>query len=100
MANLYSTEAYTRAAADLLDLVGTSGLGTSAGGDHVGVGVIEHAYRHSQVTTIYGGASEIQRGIIRGARSRLAPQSRGITRETFLRLTCPHECSIIHADHC
>ena len=27
-------------------------------------GYIEHAHRHSQVGTIYGGTSEIQRGII------------------------------------
>jgi 3-oxocholest-4-en-26-oyl-CoA dehydrogenase alpha subunit len=76
MAKLYSTEAYTRAAADLLDLVGTSGLGLSAGGDHAGAGVIEHAYRHSQVTTIYGGTSEIQRSII-AERGLGLPRSRG-----------------------
>ena len=27
-------------------------------------GLVEHAYRHSTVTTIYGGTSEVQRGII------------------------------------
>ena len=25
---------------------------------------VDHAYRHSTVTTIYGGSSEVQRGII------------------------------------
>jgi len=27
-------------------------------------GFVEHAFRHSTVTTIYGGSSEVQRGII------------------------------------
>jgi alkylation response protein AidB-like acyl-CoA dehydrogenase len=64
MAKLWVTEAFTRAAGDLHDLLGAEGLlqrgapGAPAGGG------IEHAFRHAQVTTIYGGSSEIQRGII------------------------------------
>jgi alkylation response protein AidB-like acyl-CoA dehydrogenase len=64
MAKLFSTEAYTRHAADLLDLVGPDGLRSSGHEVPRGAGVIEHAFRHSQVTTIYGGTSEIQRSII------------------------------------
>jgi alkylation response protein AidB-like acyl-CoA dehydrogenase len=64
MAKLFSTEAYTRHAADLLDLVGPDGLRSSNDEVPRGAGVIEHAFRHSQVTTIYGGTSEIQRSII------------------------------------
>lgn len=64
MAKLFSTEAYTAASADLLDLVGTAGLQTSGHDIPRGATLIEHAFRHSQVTTIYGGTSEIQRSII------------------------------------
>jgi alkylation response protein AidB-like acyl-CoA dehydrogenase len=63
MAKLFSTEAYTRRAEDLLDLLGPAGL-PSGHGVPSGAGVVEHAFRHSQVTTIYGGTSEIQRSII------------------------------------
>jgi alkylation response protein AidB-like acyl-CoA dehydrogenase len=64
MAKLFVTEAFTRAAADLLDLLGTGGL--LAHGDPGAPldGLVEHAFRHSTVTTIYGGSSEVQRGII------------------------------------
>jgi len=55
MAKLFTTEAFTRAASELLDLLGARGAVQ---------GFFEHAYRHSTVTTIYGGSSEIQRGII------------------------------------
>jgi alkylation response protein AidB-like acyl-CoA dehydrogenase len=64
MAKLWITEAFVRAAGDLSDLLGTAGLlrpgdpGAPAGG------LVEHAFRHAQVTTIYGGSSEVQRGII------------------------------------
>ena len=53
MAKLFITEAFTRAASDLLDIVGSPLPGLA-----------EHAFRHSTVTTIYGGSSEVQRGII------------------------------------
>jgi alkylation response protein AidB-like acyl-CoA dehydrogenase len=53
MAKLFITEAFTRAASDGLDIVGSPLPGLA-----------EHAFRHSTVTTIYGGSSEVQRGII------------------------------------
>jgi len=64
MAKLWTTESFTRTASDFVDLLGPDGVlahgveGAPAGG------WIEHAFRHSQVTTIYGGSSEIQRKII------------------------------------
>ncbi|MGH9136978.1 MAG: acyl-CoA dehydrogenase [Acidimicrobiales bacterium] len=54
MTKLFITESFTRSASELLD----------ATGEHVLDGMVEHAFRHSTVTTIYGGSSEIQRGII------------------------------------
>ncbi len=64
MAKLYITEAFTRAASDLLDILGAPGV-LQHGDDAAPIaGLVEHAYRHSTVTTIYGGSSEVQRGII------------------------------------
>lgn len=64
MAKLFSTEALVRHIRELTDAWGPRGLldrsepGAPAGGH------LEHMYRHSQVTTIYGGTSEIHREII------------------------------------
>jgi alkylation response protein AidB-like acyl-CoA dehydrogenase len=55
MAKLFTTEWFTAMAAELLDL---------AGPEATQAGLLEHAFRHSTVTTIYGGSSEVQRGII------------------------------------
>jgi alkylation response protein AidB-like acyl-CoA dehydrogenase len=55
MAKLFVTEAFTRAAGDFRDLVPLDAPISD---------FVEHAYRHSTVTTIYGGSSEVQRGII------------------------------------
>jgi alkylation response protein AidB-like acyl-CoA dehydrogenase len=55
MSKLFQSEWFTAMASELLDLTGPEG--TVAG--H-----LEHAFRHSTVTTIYGGSSEVQRGII------------------------------------
>ena len=64
MAKLFNTEWFTAMAAELLDLLGPAG--TLAHGEDGAVldGLVEHAFRHSTVTTIYGGSSEVQRGII------------------------------------
>ena len=64
MAKLFNTEAFTRAASDLLDVVGAAGLLRAGEADAPLRGLVEHAFRHSTVTTIYGGSSEVQRGII------------------------------------
>lgn len=66
MAKLHITETFVRVASELLDLLGPAGL---VPGDERGAvlgGLVEHAFRHSMVTTIYGGSSEIQREIIAG----------------------------------
>ncbi|SEG92971.1 Acyl-CoA dehydrogenase [Thermomonospora echinospora] len=64
MAKLFSSEALTRAAEDLFDLLGPDALrGHLSPGAPEG-GRVEHALRFSLGTTIYGGTSEIQRGII------------------------------------
>jgi alkylation response protein AidB-like acyl-CoA dehydrogenase len=55
MAKLFVTEAFTRAAGDCRELVPA---------DAPIDAYVDHAYRHSTVTTIYGGSSEIQRSII------------------------------------
>lgn len=67
MAKLHITEAFVRAAADLLDALGPAGLVRGHGEAGAAVaGRVEHAFRHAVVTTIYGGSSEIQREIIAG----------------------------------
>ncbi|HEY2813651.1 MAG TPA: acyl-CoA dehydrogenase [Acidimicrobiales bacterium] len=64
MAKLFITEAFTRAATDLLDVLGAAGVLPHGDDDAPNAGLVEHAFRHSTVTTIYGGSSEVQRGII------------------------------------
>jgi len=66
MAKLHITEAFVRASADLLDALGTWGLVARGQPGSPLQGLVEHAYRHSVVTTIYGGSSEVQREIIAG----------------------------------
>ncbi len=64
MAKLFGSEALVRAGSSLIDATGVDGL---LGGDDAaapGQGWVERGFRHSVVTTIYAGASEIQRGII------------------------------------
>jgi alkylation response protein AidB-like acyl-CoA dehydrogenase len=66
MAKLHITEAFVRASSELLDLLGPEGLlplGEPGTALH---GLVEHAFRHAVVTTIYGGSSEVQREIIAG----------------------------------
>jgi alkylation response protein AidB-like acyl-CoA dehydrogenase len=55
MSKLFQSEWFTAMASELLDLLGPDGTLS---------GFVEHAFRHSTVTTIYGGSSEVQRGII------------------------------------
>jgi alkylation response protein AidB-like acyl-CoA dehydrogenase len=75
MTKLFATEAYQRAARAFQELAGPAGLlqfhepGAAAGG------FIDYDARHSPVTTIYGGTSEIQRNNIAERHLRL-PKSR------------------------
>jgi hypothetical protein len=66
MAKLHITESFVRAASDLLDLLGAAGLAPMGEEGTVLTGLVEHAFRHAVVTTIYGGSSEVQREIIAG----------------------------------
>jgi alkylation response protein AidB-like acyl-CoA dehydrogenase len=64
MAKLFISEWFSAMAADLLGAFGPDGaLAHGAPGAPLD-GLVEHAFRHSTVTTIYGGSSEVQRGII------------------------------------
>jgi alkylation response protein AidB-like acyl-CoA dehydrogenase len=64
MAKLFSSEALVRSANSFLDLLGADGLLAGHDGTAPGNGWIEQEFRHSVVTTIYAGTSEIQRNII------------------------------------
>ncbi len=64
MAKLFTTEHYQRAADDLIDILGVEGLRRHGETGAPADGWIEATYRHCQVTTIYGGTSEVLRGII------------------------------------
>ncbi len=68
MTKLHVTEVLKDLSHLALDLVGAASLLThDAPGSAPGTaasGVLEHAFRHSQVSTIYGGSNEIQRNII------------------------------------
>ena len=66
MAKLVITEGFVRASSALLEVLGTAGLVPGGEPDSVLGGLVEHAFRHSVVTTIYGGSSEVQREIISG----------------------------------
>ena len=66
MAKLHITEAFVRASSALLDLLGPAGLLPGSEPGSVRRGLVEHAFRHAVVTTIYGGSSEVQREIIAG----------------------------------
>jgi alkylation response protein AidB-like acyl-CoA dehydrogenase len=64
MSKLYSSEAFTQACSALLDTLGADGLRREHGLGAGGAGVVEHGYRHSQVTRIYAGTSEVHRSIV------------------------------------
>jgi len=66
MAKLHITEAFVRASSELVDLLGADGLVPMGQPGTVLDGLVEHAFRHAVVTTIYGGSSEVQREIIAG----------------------------------
>ena len=57
---LFSSEMFRADAADLLDLTAPESLAVASSD----AATVNLAYRHSQVTTVYGGASEIHRSII------------------------------------
>jgi alkylation response protein AidB-like acyl-CoA dehydrogenase len=64
MTKLFCSEAFQRATSELLDLMGPAGVLQQGAEGAAANGWIEHDYRFSTVTTIYGGTNEIQRSII------------------------------------
>lgn len=66
MAKLHSSETLERASQDLVDLMGPDGLRSFYEPTAPQNGGIEHMLRFSLGTTIYAGASEVQRNIIAG----------------------------------
>lgn len=67
MAKLFTTEHYQSAATDLMNIMGVEAIrrvGDLGSGPRNAYGAIEEIYRHCQVTTIYGGTSEVQRSVI------------------------------------
>jgi alkylation response protein AidB-like acyl-CoA dehydrogenase len=64
MTKLFASESYKRHCRDFHDMMGAEGLLTHESADaHLG-GRIEENLRHSPVTTIYGGTSEINRNVV------------------------------------
>jgi alkylation response protein AidB-like acyl-CoA dehydrogenase len=66
MAKLYSSEAIERAAQDLFEMMGPDGVRAYYDPTAPAEGKVEHLLRFSIGTTIYAGASEVQRNIIAG----------------------------------
>jgi alkylation response protein AidB-like acyl-CoA dehydrogenase len=64
MHKLWYAEAMTADASELVDMLGAEGVLAHGETDAPVDGWVEHLYRHAAVTTIYGGTSEVQRGII------------------------------------
>jgi alkylation response protein AidB-like acyl-CoA dehydrogenase len=64
MSKLFESEALVDAASELQDMLGPAGVLREAAPGAPAAGELEHAFRHACVTTIYGGTSEVQRGII------------------------------------
>lgn len=76
MAKLFTTEHYQFAGNELIDALGTDGLVRHGDPQATAAdGWIEAIYRHCQVTTIYGGTSEVCRGVI-AERGLQLPRSR------------------------
>ena len=75
MAKLFATEHYSAFAATLLDLLGPAGLLQPGEAGAPGDGWMEFAHRYATPTTVYGGASEVQRSIV-AERGLSLPRSR------------------------
>jgi alkylation response protein AidB-like acyl-CoA dehydrogenase len=64
MAKLYATEAYTAGVARFLTMLGPDGIAAYADSLVPVDGGIEYQHRFATPTTVYGGASEVQRSIL------------------------------------
>ncbi|MGO9100519.1 MAG: acyl-CoA dehydrogenase family protein [Mycobacterium sp.] len=61
---LYSAETFIEDATALADMLGSNVLSAYDGTDADDVGIVGHSYQYSAGTSIYGGTSEIMRGLI------------------------------------
>ncbi|MFC0530026.1 acyl-CoA dehydrogenase family protein [Phytohabitans kaempferiae] len=64
MAKVYATEELLRGSGDLLDATGADALLGPETPDAPAGGELQHLYREAQISTIYGGTSEVLRGVI------------------------------------
>jgi alkylation response protein AidB-like acyl-CoA dehydrogenase len=64
MAKLFSSESIQRSTGDLLDLLGVQGVLQEGEPTAPVAGAVEYQWRKAAVATIYGGTSEILRGVI------------------------------------
>jgi alkylation response protein AidB-like acyl-CoA dehydrogenase len=79
-AKLYATEAHQRVTSDLIDLVGPVGLLQHTSNEAIAGGWPEYGFRDSQVSTIAGGSSEVQRDVVAERRLglvRMRPATQG-----------------------
>jgi alkylation response protein AidB-like acyl-CoA dehydrogenase len=80
LSKLFSTEALVRHSAALTDLLGPHALLDRREADAPAGGLLEHTFRHSHVTTIFGGTSEVHRNIIAEHHLGLGGRERRATR--------------------
>jgi len=64
VAKVYATEALLRGSGTLLDTTGTAGLLPGGAPGAAADGELQHLYREAQIATLYGGTSEVLRGVI------------------------------------
>jgi 3-oxocholest-4-en-26-oyl-CoA dehydrogenase alpha subunit len=76
IAKVYATEALLRGSGALLDATGAAGLLPAGAPGAAADGELQHLYREAQIATLYGGTSEVLRGVIAERRLGL-PRSRG-----------------------
>jgi hypothetical protein len=76
IAKVYATEALLRGSGALLDATGAAGLLPPRAPGAAADGELQHLYREAQIATLYGGTSEVLRGVIAERRLGL-PRSRG-----------------------
>jgi alkylation response protein AidB-like acyl-CoA dehydrogenase len=75
IAKVYATEALLRGSSALLDATGAAGLLPADAPGAAADGELQHLYREAQIATLYGGTSEVLRGVIAERRLDL-PRSR------------------------
>lgn len=77
MAKVYATEALLAGSGELLDATGALGMLDRGASDAPSGGELQHLYRESQISTLYGGTSEVLRDVIARRRLGLPRSLRG-----------------------